>query len=309
MLSYQRSLAHSMAMEIGYIRTNGNNFPLQRPFSMAIDRETGLLPNPFIGSPGGNYIDSGQTMEYNALQTSLRKRFSHNFSFDVNYTLGKGMATQGGDLSAGNSSSGGVSNIQDFLNPEFDRGPTAQDVRHRVIGSLIVNLPSLGGRNQILRGIAGGWEVSGVVTGQTSGFPLTINQSSGISNSRADVVPGVNPILPNWQDTCTAIGCNYLNTAAFALVPVNARTNATLRPGTSRIGEVRGPAQWDLNTTFAKNFNVAGERRLQVRVDLFSALNQKIWGNPVTNINSSDFGRLTDVSGSRSMQIGARLTF
>jgi hypothetical protein len=309
MLSYQRALGRTMAMDVGYIRTNGNNFPLQRPFGLAIDRQTGLLPNPLIGSPGGNYIDSGQTMEYNAFQTSLRKRFSHNFSFDVNYTLGKGIATQGGDLSAGNSSSGGVSNIQDFWDPEFDRGPTAQDVRHRVVGSAIVDLPSLGGQHRILRGIVGGWQVSGIFTAQSSGFPLTISQSSGISNSRADRVPGVDPVLPNWQDTCTAIGCNYLNTAAFALVPVSTRTNATLRPGTSKVGDVRGPAQWDVNATFAKNFNVGGERRLQVRADLFSVLNTKIWGNPVTAINSSDFGRLTDVGGNRSIQIGARLTF
>jgi len=309
MLSYQRALGHAMAAEVGYIRTDGNNFPLQLPFTMAIDRETGLLPNLLIGSPGGNYIYSGQTMEYNALQASLRKRFTHHYSFDVNYTFGKGRATQGGDLSANNSSSGGVNNTQDFTSPESDRGPTAQDVRHRVNASVIVDLPSLSGQKRALRDVAGGWQVAAILTTLSSGFPLAVTQSSGITNSRADVVPGVDPILPNWQDTCTAIGCNYLNPAAFALVPVNSRTNATLRPGTSRIGDARGPAQWDLNLTFAKNFSVGGARRLQVRTDVFSALNRKIWGNPVTAINSSDFGRINDVTGSRSLQIGARLTF
>ena len=309
MLSYQRALGRTLAVDVGYLRTDGRSFPLQRPFSMAINRETGLLPNLLIGSPGGNYIDSSQTMAYNALQMSLRKRFSHRFSFDVNYTLGKGTATQGGDLSAGNSSSGGTSNIQDFLNPEYDRGSTAQDVRHRTNASVIVELPSLSNQPRIVQGVAGGWQVAGIFTAQSSGFPLAVTQPSGITNSRADMVPGVDPIVENWQDTCTAIGCNYLNPAAFKLVPVSASTNATLRPGTSMIGDVRGPAQWDVNLTFAKNFNVGAERRLQVRADLFSAFNKKIWGNPVTAINSSDFGRMTDVSGSRSIQIGARLTF
>jgi hypothetical protein len=39
-------------------------------------------------------------MVYNGMQISLRKRFSSTYSFDVNYTLGKGVATQGGDLAS-----------------------------------------------------------------------------------------------------------------------------------------------------------------------------------------------------------------
>ena len=89
-----------MAMEVGYIRTNGRSLPLQRQFALAFDRQTGARPNPLLGAPGGYYVDSTQTLVYNGLQSSLRKRFSNNYSFDVNYTLGKGVATQGGDLAA-----------------------------------------------------------------------------------------------------------------------------------------------------------------------------------------------------------------
>jgi hypothetical protein len=64
-----------------------------------------------------------------------------------------------------------------------------------------------------------------------------------------------------------------------------------------------------MNMTFAKNFLVGDGRRLQVRADFFSLLNKKNWGNPVTAITASDFGRLTSAGGSRTMQIGARLSF
>lgn len=89
------------------------------------------------------------------------------------------------------------------------------------------------------------------------------------------------------------------------------RTNATSRPGTSQVGQVRSPAEWDLNTTIAKNFDIGGGRKLQVRADLFSALNKINWGTPVTATHSSEFGRLTSASvgGSRALQVGARLTF
>jgi hypothetical protein len=142
-----------------------------------------------------------------------------------------------------------------------------------------------------------------------SGFPLIVTQPSGISNSRPDVVPGVDLVIPNWKDTCDATGCDYLNPDAFVRVPVFAATNATTRPGTYRTGAARSPANWDLHTAIAKNFAVGGDRRLQVRVDLFSALNKMNWGNPQASINSTEFGRITSAGGNRSMQVGARLTF
>ena len=306
MLSVQRALGRTLAVEVGYIRTNGRDFPLQRMFALARDRQTGLMPNPQLGAPGGYYVDSSQTMNYDGLQTSVRKRFSNHWSFDANYTFSKGRATQGGDLAVYSLST--VNNTQDFWDPELDRGPVVNDLRHRLSAMFITELPELAGQNRLLKGVAGGWQVSGIVTAR-SGNPLTITQPSGIVNSRPDVVPGVDLVVPNWKDTCSATGCNYLNPAAFALVPVVSATNATARPGTYKVGDARSPGEWDLHTTIAKNFAIGGGRKLQVRGDFFSLFNKMNWGNPVTAINSSDFGRITSALGNRSMQIGARLTF
>src|SRR5262245_15660197 len=100
MISVQRSIGHTIGAEVAYLRTDGNDFPLQRQFTQAFDRESGARPNPALGAPGGYYVDSSQTMVYNGLQTAVRKRFSDRYSWEVNYTLGKSVATQGGDLSA-----------------------------------------------------------------------------------------------------------------------------------------------------------------------------------------------------------------
>ena len=94
-------------------------------FIQAFDRVTGLRPNPALGAPGGYYVDSSQTMVYNGLQTSVRKRFSNRHSWDVNYTFGKSESTQGGDLSAYYIAA--FENNQDFWDPEFDRGPSSND--------------------------------------------------------------------------------------------------------------------------------------------------------------------------------------
>lgn len=306
MVSVQRALGRTLAVEVGYIRTSGRDFPLQRMFALARNRQTGLMPNPQLGAPGGYYVDSSQTMDYNGLQTSVRKRFSNRWSFDANYTFSKTIATQGGDLAVYSLSN--VNNTQDFWNPELDRGPGVNDLRHRLSAMFIAELPELAGQNRLLKGVAGGWQVSGIVTAR-SGNPLTITQPSGIVNSRPDIVPGVPLVIADWKDTCNATGCNYLNPAAFVSVPVISTTNATARPGTYLVGDARSPGEWDLHATIAKNFAVGGGRRLQVRADLFSALNKRNWGSPVSPINASEFGRITSAGGNRSMQIGARLTF
>lgn len=306
MLSVQRAIGRTMALEAGYIRTNGRDFPLQLQFAKAIDRVTGLRPNPALGAPGGYYVSSDQTMVYNGLQTAFSKRFSNKYSFEINHTFGKGVATQGGDLASYITAD--IGNTQDFWDPEFDRGPTEDDVRHRVIGTFIYELPGLEAQNRLLKGVVGGWQIAGIFNAR-SGQVLTVTQPSGIPSSRPDVVSGVDLVVPNWEDSCDATGCNYLNPAAFALVPVSSATNATLRPGTYRVGDARGPALWNLNATMAKNFALAAGRRLQIRVDAFGVLNKRNWSDPSSAVNASDFGRITMAGGSRIIQIGARLTF
>ena len=112
-----------------------------------------VRPNPAIGAPGGYYVDSSQTMVYNGLQTSLRRRFSNRYSWDVNYTLGKSDSTQGGDLSVYYITS--FNTIQDFWDPEFDYGPSTNDIRHRLNASFIYELPGIGGGQGVLNGLWG----------------------------------------------------------------------------------------------------------------------------------------------------------
>ena len=307
MASVQRALGRTMAAEVGLVRTDGRNFTLHRQFTQAVDRQTGVRPNPALGAPGGYYVTSGQTMLYHGLQTSLQKRFSNRHSWEVNYTLGKSESTQGGDISAYYGGQYlGVN--QDFWDPDLDYGPSANDVRHRFNASLIYELPNVRGGQGVVNGILGGWQVSSIIQART-GSALLITQPSGIDRSRPDVVDGVDTVLPDWKDTCISNGCNYLNTAAFARVPVSTVTNATLRPGTYITNMARGPGTLDVHATFAKSFQFRGESRLQLRADIFGLLNRKNYTDPVLPINNVDFGRITGATGNRIFQLATRLTF
>ena len=306
MFSVQRAIGRVMAAEVGYLRTDGNDFPLQRQFTQAFDRETGLRPNPALGAPGGYYVDDSQTMVYNGLQTSLRKRFANRYSWEVNYTLGKGESTQGGDLAVYYISN--FNNTQDFWDPEHDRAPSSNDVLHRLNGTFIYELPEIGGGQGVLNGIVGGWQLSGILQAR-SGDALVITQPSGIGRSRPDVVSNPNFIVDDWKDSCTAAGCNYLDTTAYVRVPTYSTTNATVRAGTYIGGMARGPGALNFHTTFAKAFGVGAGRRLQLRAEVFNVLNRKNYNNPNTNITNANFGRITGASGARTFQFGGRLTF
>ena len=99
-------------------------------------------------------------MLYNALQTSFRKRFSNHYSYDVNYTFGKGTATQGGDLAAYYLAS--IGNTQDFFHPDLDYGPVDNDIRHRMTSTFIYELPDINGGGHHERD-SRGWQISGIV--------------------------------------------------------------------------------------------------------------------------------------------------
>jgi len=196
--------------------------------------------------------------------------------------------------------------IQDFWDPDYDYGPSTNDIRHRVNASFIYELPAMG--SGTLNSVLGGWQISGISQART-GDALVITQPSGIGNSRPDVDPAVDLVIADWQDSCGANGCTYLDTAGFVRVPTFTATTATVRPGTYIPGMVRGPANFNLHTTLAKSFTIGAGRRLQVRADVFNLLNRKNYNNPTTNMNNANFGRITGAGRARVFQFGGRLTF
>jgi hypothetical protein len=240
-------------------------------------------------------------MVYNALQTSLRRRFSNNFGLDLHYTLSKGWAEQGGSLASFWANSN-IMMTQDFWEPELDRHPLNAEALHRLTANAIYDLPWLRQGGGALSQILGGWQISSILSIR-SGLPFRITQPSGIANSRPDYVGG-STVHENWGETLL-----YLNRAAFALVPTYPLTRATIRPGTSNPSHTYGPGSWTVDLSLGKTFRVTESVHLQFRADAFNALNHVNYSNPNGTITSPDFGRITSAAGARAGQVGVRLTF
>jgi hypothetical protein len=309
-LNVQRSLGADLMLETAYVGVRGVKFPMHRRFNLP-DRITGERPNPLL-IPGGFYVDNSESTIYHSLQTSLRKRFARSLSFDVHYTYGQALSFSGGDVGVYYGTDVNENVVQDFFNLALERGPSTGDVRHRFISDLIYQAPELKSWGFApLRHALGGWQVSGIFTART-GTPVFMTQSCTNSyHCRPDYVGG-NVTLDEKPEvgTCRPGGrCDvqYVNTAAFALVPAN--RGVAVRPGTAGKSLVRTPGAWNVELSLAKNFRITEGTKLQFRADMFNALNHVNLSGPNGSINSPQFGRISGAGGMRTMQMGLRFQF
>ncbi len=302
----QRQIGSLASVSGGYVHTSGEHLPILVNFANAYNRVTGARPNPNI-TPGGWYITDGQSMTYNAFEGNARLNRFHGLDLAMHYTLSKGWSQQGANLVGNFNSSIGdttYNNTQDFFDPGLavDYSPLIGEVRHRVTGTVVYDVPWLADRHDVVGSILGGWQVSSVLNFRT-GEPLRITQASGIANSRPDYNGG-NQVFDNWRDTM-----QYLDRSAYTLVPTSPTTGATVRPGNQNSSEVRGPGRRRVDLTLAKAFRLGGQARLQVRFESFNVFNWRQYQNPNTIVTSPTFGQITQVASTRTGQVGLRLTF
>jgi hypothetical protein len=72
---------------------------------------------------------------------------------------------------------------------------------------------------------------------------------------------------------------------------------------------LKGPNALGLDMSLSKKITLSESRTFQIRADAINALNRPVWGNPNTNINSANFGRITTAGGARSITFTARVDF
>jgi hypothetical protein len=314
-LNLQRQVTSTLMVETGYVGNRGVKLPLQRMFNQ-VDRITGIRPNPALGAPGGYYVDNSQNSAYHSWQSSLRQRLTHSVSFEAHYTFSKALAVTGGDIGAyfqGDSNSV----QQEFANPRSDRGPAAGDTRHRFVADWVYEVPysSFIG-NKVVRQVLGGWEATGVLNARTGGA-VDITETCGSSRYCRPDYTGASLVLDNWQhnfdlNTCSPginCGMRFLNTAAFAQVPISSVSGVATRPGNAGYSMVRAPGSWTINAGLGRNFKITERIKLSLRADMFNALNHVNYGGPTASINSSTFGEIRSAGAMRSMQMNARMTW
>lgn len=242
-------------------------------------------------------FSQGATSDYNALQTTFRKRYSKGVTFEGNYTWAKALDT-------------GTS-YQDSYNVLGARGVSSVDYRHRLVFSGVYELPVGRGRRfgaGLTRAadlVIGGWQANGIWTLQ-SGDPLGISASGTAAlfseASRANTNGG-SPLLD--ADAHSRLN-RWFDTSVFSQPAPY--TLGNLSP---LVTNLRNHHTNNMDLSLFKQFQLLERLQLQFRAEAFNALNRVRFSSPNTNVNGgANFGKVTNQSNSpRQLQFGLRLTF
>ena len=255
---------------------------------------------------------------YNAFSFQVNKRFNNGFNLISSYTYSKSL-----------DDTSGIRTQSSRLFPQNDLcivceyGASDFDVRHRVVASLLYDLPIGPGRmwnpsSKALNAVIGGWEYGTLGTLQTGQpFNMSYNDDNANTNTilggtfptRPIYVAGQPPIMPSPRAGKSG---QWVNLSAFQ------------EPAPGTIGDMNrnsiyGPGYEDFDMSLDKNFIMPynEHHQLQIRFDAFNALNHVNFGLPNAGIGSSTTGQITGSNaapgsangGARELQLAARYTF
>lgn len=340
-LNIQRQFPGDILVEIGYLGSRGTHLPdgdggrsynQLSPELMALGPALfDLVDNPFYGVitdprsslsqrqvtrnqllrafPQYTGVSSGRksggTSEYHGMTLRADKRFSHGLSLLVAYTFSKLMD----DASSTVSWIGPIANSRlDHTNRALEWSLSSMDVSSRFVASWVYELPFGSGR-RFASGATGiwdflisGWQVNGIVT-LARGTPLFITgvpNNTGIFSGQRAVREDRSAKLSG--GTTDERLNQWFDTSVFSLPEPFTFGNVS-----RTLPDVRNPGIKNLDLSFFKNYTLAEGLTLQYRLEMFNALNTPQFDGPNTNIQSGNFGVITDAGPARQIQMAVKL--
>ncbi len=314
-LGVQASFANNWMLDLGYVGTQGRKYPRLFSFNQAFSPSFAGVPA--LGSLGGPLfpgfgdlpaaglgsfmMESNSNSNYNSLQATVNKRFSHGLQMMLSYTWSHSF-----DDYSGSNFSDVTLLPGDMVNQAHNYGPSDFDRRHRFVASYLYNLPdAYHGGSAIARKLANSWSVSGIVTLQ-SGIPFSIQGSDSLfALTQADLAPGRTVASAiksgNVADRLNA----YFDTSAFV-----APTAYTTDFGTLGRNIIVGPKQINTDLSIMKNIPVTESQRVEFRAEFFNLFNNVNWQIPVNTVTSYNFGQIVaTTTGPRVVQFALKYNF
>ena len=270
-------------------------------------------PSSCIYSSVGE-IASIANSSYNALEASLRKRFSHGLSFLASYTWSHSID----DVSSFNitgSASQQTAGENDLAQNPFDlaaeRGRSMFDARHRFVLSYQWSLPFLQHSQSWYGYVLGNWQLNGIFTAM-SGTPFTVFDSNDVSvQGSAPEISGFSSNRPNVVGNPNSgphTAAQWFNKSAFQ--PIVQDPNSPVQQfGNEGRNAVQGPGYVNWDFSAFKNIRLTESKQLQFRGELFNVLNHTNFRLPVSDIESPTFGQIQSDVSQRKIQVALKFLF
>ena len=292
------------------------------PFYAAVD--AGLLPVNFLrANPnvrGAQLFSNASFSTYHALQIELQRRLTGGLRVQLNYSFAKGLSDFIG-------SSGDTNSYLTLRNTRLETGQFNNT--HQMNANFIYDLP-IGRGRKFLRSVKGaprqlisGWQLGGIMR-YNSGDPLSLLSGRGTFNrDDRSALNSVNVAGNLSRDALrdlvsvktTGSGVFYLDPNLAPGTSSDASKVIFLNPdagttGSLGLASVFGPRYWNFDFSTLKRTRLTERTNLEFRAEIFNLFNTVNFDNPVTNINSANFGRITSITGRpRLMQFALRLNF
>jgi outer membrane receptor protein involved in Fe transport len=295
-------LSPAAVFEVRYVGAKGSNLdssltnfnsPDPDPTATSVNLQS-RRPYPAFGRIR-MWVTDGES-NYHSMQSEFKHRGPWGLNLSVAYTLSRLRDNQQGGLNASRA------RRQNPRDDSSEWGPSADDIRNRVVAAYVWDIPFGSNLTGISGGVLKGWQLSGIAT-LSSGSPLFINQDGDTLNVdseeiRPNLVSGLDPMLPRSERTLS----RWFNTAAF--------TRATRTYGDSPRNPVVGPGLKLFDLSLAKSFRVRDGQQLQFRWEAFNAFNIPQWGNPNGTLGNSNFGVISSTrANNREMQLSLKYLF
>ena len=326
----QEQLSKQTMLSVAYVGNQGRheseateiNMPAlsQLPtFFTATGGNTGNenLFHPYLGYGSIKMDQNDANSRYNSLQVSVRSRI-RDLTLQAAYTYSRSYDA------ANNASNGGDGGDLDYVtNPyagwRYDWGPSEYNRQNIAFVNFIYDIPLLrNSPNHLLRTVAGGWQVSGVVT-MESGLPATLTVGGGLTSicsavgTCGNIRPNlVGPITYPKNHTTSQSNPNgtkqWFSPSAFA---------ANLLPGSTTVATwgnlgydgVWGPGRDNWNIAMFKNFKFTERLNMELRFESYNTFNHPQMNGLDVNLGDNDFGKVTSAFDPRVFQLGAKMIF
>lgn len=307
-LTVERELARDLVLEVGYVGSQGRHLGLR--YNINANYPTGQLnaqgqiinARRYAQFSDITYQEQGGNSNYNALQTSVRRRAKNGLTLLASYTFSRAIDN---NSSTNNSTTGAQRNPQDIRNFAAERAVSDFHRQHQFAGSFNYELP-FGRRRALLADVQGvadalisGWQLNGVVS-LLSGRPFTAQYNApDVSQQRPDLIGDPYANVPAGL---------YFNPAAFAR-PVPTAQDPTVFGNAGR-NILIGPSFRSVDLSLLKNFRLTEGLRLQFRAEAFNAFNHPNFQIPVNFLDRTDVGRATITANEgREWQFALKLLF
>jgi hypothetical protein len=309
-LTYQREFHKNYALELRYLGSRGVHLPVQSRINIqnkVFDGPGGFLPTYLTApsqasldalpttlddiesrsnilpqyaaagflAPITTFLSNGNSI-YHAGSAELTRRFSSGLQFSGAYTWSHFIDDSTAEVF---STVLTPRRQQDFQDLSPDRSDSALDHRNRFVATALYDLPFFKeSTNRLKRGLLGGYSLAGTLTFETGSKATVL---SGIdSNLNGDPAPDRTIINPAGVVGMSSTVVPLLNSTGETVAYLAENPSAQyIQAGVGALADagrntLQMPAIQNLDFSIFKNFGIGeGSKKIQLRADLFNALN------------------------------------